>query len=337
MPSAGSRRDAWGARRGHLGDAHGAVRARGEDRVALFDRLVIGVLPLVPKPVVGYFSKPYIAGETIADALRTAEALHEIGCGVTLDVLGENIREREQALAARDAYLRLLDGLATSPVPSNVSVKPTHFGLNFDVDFAVENIGAVVAKAAEQDGFVRVDMEDSPTTDRTLEAYRRLRERHANCGVVLQACLRRTVADAEALAASAANVRLCKGVYIEPYRISWRDPEIIRRNFVHILEILWRGGCYVGVATHDELLVWEAMRLAHEMKIAPDRFEFQMLLGVTERLRAVILESGYRMRVYVPYGRDWYAYSTRRLKENPQLAGTIALDILGLSQERKRR
>lgn len=311
--------------------------ARREVGVGLFDRVVIGVLPLVPRPVVGYFSKPYIAGETIEAALESARCLSEAGCSVTLDLLGENIRVREQALASRDAYLRLLDGLAASTVATNVSLKPTHFGLTFDIDYAAENIGAVVARAAQQGGFVRIDMEDATTTDRTLEVYRRLHAAHQSCGVVLQSCLRRTVADAEALAATQANVRLCKGVYIEPYKISWRDPEIIRRSFIHVLEILWRGGCYVGVATHDELLVWEAIRLAHDLRLSPEQFEFQMLLGVTERLRATIIESGYRVRVYVPYGPDWYAYSTRRLKENPKLAGTIALDILGLSQERQRR
>lgn len=305
--------------------------------MGLFDQLVIGVMPLIPKPIVGHFSKPYIAGPTMTDAVATAHHLNGRGCMVTTDVLGENISTREQALAARDAYLQLLTTIKTEGIDGNVSIKPTHFGLLLDVEFACENIEAVVAKAHEFGSFVRIDMEDASTTDRTLEVYRRLRAKHENLGVVLQACLRRTVADATALAEMKANVRLCKGVYIEPYRISWRDPEIIRRNYAHILEILWRGGAYVGVATHDELLVWEAMRLAHDLRLGPEQFEFQMLLGVAERLREVILQSGYRMRVYVPFGREWYAYSIRRMKENPKLAGTIARDVLGLSQDRRRR
>jgi len=305
--------------------------------VGLFDYLVTGVLPVVPKPLVGYFSRRYIAGETVAAALEESRRLNAVGCCVTLDVLGEHIRERAQALEARAAYLELLEALHQSGVDGNVSIKPTQFGLLFDQDFVYENIAAVVARAGELKRFVRIDMEDAATTDRTLDVYRRLRRDHSNLGVVLQACLRRTVADAEALAETRTNVRLCKGVYIEPYRLSWHDPEIVRRNFVQILEILLRSGCYVGIATHDELLVWEALRLIHELKLGPERCEFQMLLGVTERLREVIVASGQRMRVYVPFGRDWFAYSRRRLKENPRLAGTIARDVLGLSPDRRRR
>jgi proline dehydrogenase len=305
--------------------------------VALFDRLVIGVLPLIPKPVVGYFSKRYIAGSTMAEAVEESGRLNSAGCMVTLDLLGEETSVREEALAARDAYLRLLEAIAQAGADGNVSIKPTQFGLGLDDDLAYENIEAVVARARELGNFVRIDMEDSTTTDQTLAVYRKLRREYDNLGVVLQACLRRSVADAEALAEMKANVRLCKGVYIEPYRISWRDPEIVRRSFMQVLGILLRGGSYVGIATHDELLVWEAMRITRELGLAAERYEFQMLLGVAERLRRVVIDSGHRMRVYVPFGREWYAYSTRRLKENPGLAGTIALDVMGLSQDRKRR
>ena len=305
--------------------------------MALFDRLVIGVFPLIPKPVVGYFSKRYIAGSTMAEAVEESRRLNSAGCMVTLDLLGEETGVREEALAARDTYLRLLEAIAQAGVDGNVSIKPTQFGLGLDAGFAYENIVAVVARARELGNFVRIDMEDSSTTDQTLAVYRKLCREHDNLGVVLQACLRRSVADAEALAEMKANVRLCKGVYIEPYRISWRDPEIVRRSFMQVLGILLRGGGYVGIATHDELLVWEAMRITHELGLAAERYEFQMLLGVAERLRRVVIDSGHRMRVYVPFGREWYAYSTRRLRENPGLAGTIALDVLGLSQDRKRR
>jgi proline dehydrogenase len=305
--------------------------------VKLLDRVMIGVLPLVPKPVVGVFSRRYIAGRTVEDALREARALNAAGCRVTLDILGEQIRSREEALQARDAYLGLLEALHGAGVDGNVSLKPTQFGLAFDRDYAAANIRAVVARAGELGGFVRIDMEDSPTTDATLEVYRTLRRDHGNLGVVLQACLRRTAADAEALAATKANVRLCKGIYVEPFRISWRDREIVRRNFLHALEILLRGGSYVGIATHDEFLVWGAQRLIHDLRLPPSAYEFQMLLGVTPRLREVIVAAGHPMRVYVPFGEQWYAYSTRRLRENPALAGTIAMDVLGLSSDRRRR
>ena len=303
----------------------------------LMDRLIIGVLPVVPRPIVGAFSRRYIAGRTVEDALREGHALNRSGCRVTLDVLGEQIRVREEALQARDAYLALLDAIHASGVDGNVSLKPTQFGLTFDREYTAANIREVVTHARDRDRFVRIDMEDSPTTDATLEVYRTLRRDFTNLGVVLQACLRRTVADAAALAAMKANVRLCKGIYVEPYRISWRDPEIVRQNFLHVLEILLRGGSYVGIATHDEYLVWGAMRLVHDLGLTPEDYEFQMLLGVTPRLREVIIASGHRMRVYVPFGEQWYAYSTRRLRENPGLAGTIARDVLGLSSDRRRR
>lgn len=305
--------------------------------MGLFDRLIIGMLPVVPRPIVGVFSRRYIAGRTVEDAFREVRALNRAGCRVTIDVLGEQIRAREEAIPARDAYLALLDSIQTAGLEVNVSLKPTQFGLTFDRDYATENIRAVVARARERGGFVRIDMEDAPTTDATLEVYRTLRRDFSNLGVVLQACLRRTVADAVALSATQTNVRLCKGIYVEPYAISWRDREIIRQNYLHILEILLRGGSYVGIATHDEYLVWGAMRIIHDLGLPPERYEFQMLLGVTPRLREVIVASGHRMRVYVPFGEQWYAYSTRRLRENPKMAGMIARDILGLSPDRRRR
>jgi len=305
--------------------------------VRLLDRLIIGVLPVVPRPVVGVFSRRYIAGRTVEDALRESRTLNQAGCMVTLDVLGEQIRVREEAQQARDAYQELLQAIHAAGVDGNVSLKPTQFGLNFDRDYATQNIRSVVARARELGMFVRIDMEDASTTDATLEVYRTLRGEFDNLGVVLQACLRRTVADAEALAAMKANVRLCKGIYLEPYRISWHDREIIRQNYLYILEVLLRGGSYVGIATHDEYLIWGATRLVHQQGLPPRAYEFQMLLGVTPRLREVVVASGHRMRVYVPFGEQWYAYSTRRLRENPGLAGTIAMDVLGLSPDRRRR
>jgi len=313
------------------------AREPKEACVSVIDHLVIGMLPVIPRPIIGCFSKRYIAGQTLADALAEARRLNADGCMVTMDVLGEDVRDREQALRARDAYLDLIPALADAGIDGNVSLKPTMLGLTTSPDFAYENIRPLVALAHERGGFVRIDMEDATTTDRTLDVYRRLRADFDNTGVVLQACLRRTLKDAEELAHLRANVRLCKGIYIEPYAISWRDREIIRANYLYALEVLLRGGAYVGIATHDEWLVAKAMHLVHRLGLAPHQYEFQMLLGVAERLRRVIVADGHRLRVYVPFGREWYAYSTRRLRENPSMAGTIARDILGLSAERRRR
>ena len=305
--------------------------------MSVFDKLVVGMMPVVPKPIVGYFSRRYIAGDSIEEALEVARDLNRQGCMVTMDILGEDIKRREEALEARDAYLRLIDALTEARIDGNVSLKPTSMGLTFDLDFAEANIKAIVAAAHGVNSFVRIDMEDSPTTDDTLEVHRRIRQEYDNTGVVLQSCLRRTLNDTRKLIAMKTNIRLCKGIYIEPYRLSWRDPEIIRRNFVLILEELLKAGCYVGIATHDEILVFEALRIIHRLGLPREAYEFQMLLGVSENLRRILVDEGHRMRVYVPFGRDWHAYSTRRLKENPKMASTIAMDVLGLSADRKRR
>jgi proline dehydrogenase len=205
---------------------------------------------------------------------------------------------------------------------ANVSVKLTALGLLMDKARCLENVRALVRAAAETSGFVRIDMEDAQCTDPTLAIYRDLRaEFPGRVGVVLQARLRRTIDDIGALTARPANVRLCKGIYLEPRGIAYTDAEIIRDNFTLALERLLERNAYVGIATHDERLVWEALRLIRKFGLAPAQYEFQMLLGVEEELRRILLRAGHRLRVYVPYGEEWYAYSVRRLRESPQIAG----------------
>ncbi len=309
----------------------------GGTGVSVFDRMIVGVMPIVPKPIVGFFSQRYIAGPEVADGIAESRRLNAAGCMVTMDILGEDVRKAEDAIRARDAYLALLPALREAGIQGNISIKPTMLGLSISTDFAYENFRPVVARASELGTFVRIDMEDAGTTDRTFDLYRMLRKDFDAVGVVMQAMLRRTIEDAAELARMRANIRLCKGIYREPYAIAWQDPEIVRRSYMYALEILLRGGSYVGIATHDERLVAEAMHLVHRLELPPERYEFQMLLGVTERLRGVIVQRGHRLRVYVPYGKEWYAYSRRRLRENPKMAGTIARDILGLSPDRRRR
>lgn len=298
------------------------------------DRLVVGLLPAVPKPIVGHFSKPYIAGSRIEDAVRVVRSLNGAGAMATLDILGEHISLEEEADRALEGYLALIDTIHTEGIDSNVSVKPTQLGLKLDMERCFRRIDTLVSKAeARNSMFVRLDMEDSSCTDDTLDLYRRLRERHANIGVVIQSMLRRSGADVEKLAATKTNVRLCKGIYVEPRAIAYRERELIRASFVELLDILFRGGSYVGIATHDELLVFEALRLIRRHGLRRDQYEFQMLLGVDEPLRRIIIESGHRLRVYVPFGEHWYAYSVRRLKENPRMATTIAKATLGLDRK----
>jgi proline dehydrogenase len=246
----------------------------------------------------------------------------------TLDVLGEEVDDRERARVFTEQNLQALSAIAESGVDSNLSLKPTMFGLKIDEAFCHENIERIVARAKELGNFVRIDMEDATTTDGTLRIHRDLHERYGNVGCVLQAYMRRTLDDIEALPADA-NVRLCKGIYIESRKIAWKGFETVRHNFVAALEKLLAKGIYVGVATHDEYLVCAAEALVDRLGVSPDRFEMQMLLGVDEELRDLLLARGHRLRIYTPYGADWYAYSMRRLRENPEIAGHVAKAALG--------
>jgi proline dehydrogenase len=290
--------------------------------MSLLDRAISLGLPLVPKPLVRVCSRRYIAGTTIDDALRTVRELRRHGALATLDILGEFVTTAEEARRTARDYGELLRRVAGSGLEQvHASVKLTALGLLVDRALCLELMRVLVAQARDVGNFVRIDMEDSPCTTATLEIHDALRRDFpGHVGVALQARLRRTLDDIERLGGEP-NVRLCKGIYLEPRAIAWTDAEIIRRNFVAGLERLFERGAYVGVATHDELLVWETLRLVRRLGLGPRRYEFQMLLGVEEGLRRILLDAGHRLRVYVPYGENWYRYSVRRLRENPQIAG----------------
>jgi proline dehydrogenase len=298
--------------------------------MSLLDRAVSLALPAVPKPIVGYFSRRYIAGPTMEDAFRVARDLSARGAMATLDILGEFITTAEEAATNTQAYLDLLHAIARSGLRQvNLSVKLTALGLLLKPSPCLENVRRLAGAARQLGNFVRIDMEDAQCTSSTIEVYRRLRvEYPGEVGLVLQARLRRTMADVADLTRQEANFRLCKGIYLEPRGIAFTDRDIIRRNFTRVLEAMIDRGAYVGIATHDELLVWEAADLVARRGLPPDRYEFQMLLGVDEQLRDLLLAAGHRLRVYVPYGQKWYAYSIRRLRENPQIAGYAFKAIL---------
>jgi proline dehydrogenase len=300
--------------------------------MTLFDWLVVRGLPLVPKAIVGRVASRYVAGETLDDALRQIETLAGEGAMATLDLLGEEVRERAKAEATAAEYERMLDAIAERGLPSNVSIKPTALGLKIDDGFFRDNLERVFAAARRHGNFVRIDMEDVTTTDATLAAYRDLQPRYPNVGVVLQAYLRRTLADIDALPRAGANVRLCKGIYIEPRAHAYKAYETVRLNFLAALEKLLSRGVYTAIATHDEHLVCGALALVDRLRLPRDRYEFQMLLGVEPELRRILLAEGHRLRVYVPYGRDWYPYSTRRLRENPQVARHVLRAFLSRSR-----
>lgn len=291
--------------------------------------LIVKGLPLVPKAIVGRIASRYVAGEKLEDALAVVERLAAEGAMATLDLLGEEVAERSKATAAADEYVRMLDAIAARGLPANVSIKLTSLGLKIDADFCRENVERIVAAAAGHGNFVRIDMEDHTTTGSTLAIYRQVFTRYQNVGVVFQAYMRRTLADVAALPAVGANVRLCKGIYIEPRAVAWKGYETVRMNFLRALEKLLVAGVYVGIATHDEHLACGAVALVDRLQVPRERYEFQMLYGVDPELRQILIAGGHRLRVYVPYGRDWYPYSTRRLRENPEVATHVLKGMFG--------
>jgi proline dehydrogenase len=298
--------------------------------VSLLDSALVRLLPAVPKPVVQLFSSRYIAGATLAEAVACVRELNDGGNMATVDVLGEEITKEEETRAIAQAYRDVFAAIDETGLDSNVSVKVTALGLGLSYELCRENLLDVVRTAAGYGNFVRIDMEDSSTTDDTLRLYRELREDgHDNVGVVFQARLRRTLDDIRALADLRPSVRLCKGIYLEPSSIAFTDYEAVRANFLRGLDALLDGGSYVGVATHDEWLIGETLARISQRGLRPLEYELQMLLGVREARREELVAAGHRLRVYVPFGEHWYAYSLRRLQENPAMAGTIARATAG--------
>ena len=298
--------------------------------MGLVDSTIVRFLPAVPKPVVRKISERYIAGEELDDALVVVRRLNDQGKLATIDVLGEEITTEEEAAAIVRAYLDVFADIERCELDSGVSVKLTALGLKLGYDLCRDNLRTVVQDAASRGNFVRIDMEDSSTTDDTLRLYRELREEgHDNIGVVLQAMLRRTLNDVAELAELKPSVRLCKGIYLEPADVAYQDYEAVRASYVRALDALLGAGCYVGIATHDEWLLGEGRRLVAERGLTRDDYEFQMLLGVRPTRGDELVREGHRLRIYVPFGRHWYAYSLRRLQENPRIAGYIAADTVG--------
>jgi proline dehydrogenase len=298
--------------------------------VSLLDSALVRLLPAVPKPVVQMFSSRYIAGATLAEAVDCVRGLNAGGKMATVDVLGEEITHEEETRAIAEAYRDVFAAIHEAGLDSNVSVKLTALGLDLSYDLCRENLLDVVRTAAGYGNFVRIDMEDSSTTDDTLRLYRELREGgHDNLGVVLQARLRRTLDDDRTLADLRPSVRLCKGIYLEPATIAFTDYEAVRASFLSCLDALFEAGCYVAVATHDEWLIEESLARVSRRKLGPSEYELQMLLGVREERGDELVAEGHRLRVYVPFGEHWYRYSLRRLQENPAMAGTIARATAG--------
>ncbi len=297
--------------------------------MTLLDHVIIAALPLIPRAAVHRVASRYIAGPELADAHRVVRALNVEGKLATLDVLGEEVRSRAEAGELTRAYLGVLETIEHHSLAANVSVKPTALGLGLGRGIFRANLEALVEAAAARGNFVRIDMEDSRTTDSTLTTYRELRELgYENLGIVLQAALRRTVADARSLAGLDPNVRVCKGIYLEPREVAFDDPDEIRESYVETVETLLTASARVALATHDEPLLASCLELVEERELTADAYEVQMLLGVKPEVATRLVAERRQVRVYVPFGPRWYEYSLRRLRENPRLATTIALALL---------
>jgi proline dehydrogenase len=293
-----------------------------------FDRLVVASLPAVPRVVVRRIADRYIAGDRLADAVVAVRDMNRRGAAATVDVLGESIRIPDEAEATATEYEHALDAIAAELLDANVSVKLSALGIEIDRDLADRTLARVLSSAERHGIFVRIDMEHSGLTDQTLALYRGLRdEGHDAVGIVLQAYMRRAADDVAALADLTPNVRLVKGIYLEPADVAYQEMSEINASFLRLLEQLFDGGSYVGIATHDRALLSGALDLIARRGLERDRYEFQMLLGVAGDAARRLIADGHRLRVYVPYGRAWYAYCVRRLKENPSIAGYVARDV----------
>jgi len=298
--------------------------------MSVLTKAVVATLPYVPKAILRRLAARYIAGERLEDALGRLEELRRRGHPGIIDVLGEGITSVDEARAVCASYLAAADALARAQLDAYVSVKPTHLGLMHDEALCLELYERLAARCRELQLFLRVEMEDHPTTDATLRVFERLRARHPNVGIVLQARLFRTPADIAALQPGPLDVRLVKGIYLEPAEIAHTAPEPIREAYVACAEALLSRGARIAFATHDEGLAERCLAVARRLNVAPASYEFQVLLGVREELWALWRSAGHQVRVYVPFGPDWRPYSIRRMRKNPQIVGHVLRQTFGM-------
>ena len=283
-------------------------------------------------PLARRFASRFVAGESVESAVDAVRPLNARGISASLDLLGESVTRAEEAARARDEYLRMLDRIHQMEVDANVSVKLTQMGLDISNQLCLENMTLILDRARQYGTFVRLDMEGSAYTERTLDFFaNRLYDRYAGVtGVVIQSCLRRSAADVDRLIEMGARVRLCKGAYLEPPEVAFSDKAEVDRNYLTLMERLLENGNYPGLATHDEKMLDHARAFARGKGLSSDRFEFQMLYGVRRDLQLRLRHEGYRMRVYIPFGTQWYPYLMRRLPEPP---ANIAFILGGVFRE----
>ena len=294
----------------------------------MINSIIASSVSVMPKWFIKLFSKSYIAGHEPIEVIEIVKNLNALGFSATIDILGEHINSQDKTNSITKEYIQLYNDIAKNSVDSNISVKPTHIGLDISMDLALENFKKLINKASESSNFLRIDMESSKNTDNTLEIYKALFKSYPKVGVVLQAYLKRSIADIEKLAGPAFNARICKGIYNEEDGIAYQSPEEIRKNFLAMAKLMLAKNSYACYATHDLQLIDDLVSLTKEMDADTSKFEFQVLYGVPMKGKLKkLLESGYKVRIYVPYGPDWYDYSLRRLKENPNIAGYVIKNL----------
>lgn len=293
----------------------------------IINKAIVGVLPAFPKKLVRVFANRYIAGDKLSEGIEKVKTLNAKNIIATMDVLGESIKDKNEAVQSKNESLEVLEEISKTGVNSNLSIKLTMLGLSIDFDFCLSLVTEIVECANEKNNFVRIDMEDSPVTESTIKIFEAVRKKYDNVGLVLQAYMRRSENDIIRLTEEKANFRLCKGIYIEPESVAFKGKQEIRDNYLKLLKLMFERNAYVGIATHDDYLIEGAKKIIKEYNISKDQYEFQMLLGVRENLRDKIVADGEKMRIYVPFGERWYQYSIRRFKENPNVAGQVLKSI----------
>ena len=294
----------------------------------LINNLIIQIIPFLPKFFVKIVASPYIAGITDEEMLENVKKLNDKGFKVAIDILGEHVKTKDEATAVTNRYANLYNEITNRKLQANISIKLTHIGQDLGQNFVQNNLFKLVEAAKNNNNFLRLDMENTPYTDQTIKLYEIMKEKYDKIGIVIQSYLKRSMSDIERLADKNFNVRICKGIYVEDEELVFNDYSLIRESFIKLVKKCLEKGTYVGIATHDEYLIDNIYSWIIENNISKNKYEFQVLHGVPmqKKLKKLINE-GNTVRVYLPYGDNWYDYSVRRLKENPKMAGYIIKNI----------
>ena len=294
----------------------------------MINKLIASSVSVFPKWFIELFSKSYVAGYSSNEVLSIVEKLNGQGFSTTIDILGEHVKDLDISKNITQQYCELFENINSKSIDSNISVKPTHIGLDISKNVVLENFNKIIEVARDKSNFLRIDMESSANTDNTFEIYNSLKNKYAGVGVVLQAYLKRSIDDIENLAGPKFNARICKGIYKEDSEIAYKEKDMINHNFLEMAKLMLQKNSYACFATHDQQLIDSLVELVEKMKIETTKFEFQVLYGVPMNGKLEkLISKGYKVRIYVPFGPDWYEYSLRRLKENPNIAGYVIKNL----------